>query len=121
MRYSKWFLWLALAVGVALPGASTLAAQDGYGRDIYRDRADLRGDYRDLSHDYDRVNRLRADIARDQSRLNEALRCGRNWEARRIARDIERDRRALGWQVRDIRRDQSDVYRDRRDLRRDYR
>ena len=120
MRYSKCLIWLTLAAAMALPGASTLAAQDGYRRDIYRDRADLRGDYRDLAHDYDRVNRLRADIARDQSRLNEALRCGRNWEAQRIARDIDRDRRTLEWQRRDIRRDQYDVYRDR-DLRRDYR
>ncbi|HEV3198860.1 MAG TPA: hypothetical protein VGZ73_13170 [Bryobacteraceae bacterium] len=120
MRYSKWLIWFALAAAIALPGASPLAAQD-YGRDIYRDRADLRSDYRDLAHDYSRANRLRADIARDQWRLNEALRCGRNWEAQRIARDIDRDRRALGWQRRDIRRDQYDVYRDRRDLRRDYR
>jgi hypothetical protein len=115
MRYSKWLIWLALAAAMALSGASTLAAQDGYGRDIYRDRADLRGDYRDLAHDYDHANRLRADIARDQWRLNEALRCGRNGQAAQIARDINRDRRALDWQRRDIRRDQYDVYRDRRD------
>ncbi|MBZ5618569.1 MAG: hypothetical protein LAQ69_07585 [Acidobacteriia bacterium] len=121
MRYSKWFVWLALAAAVALPGASTLAAQDGYGRDVYRDRADLRGDYRDLAHDYGNVNRLRADIARDQWRLNEALRCGRNREAAQIARDIDRDRSRLGSQWRDIRRDQHDTYRDRRDLGRDYR
>jgi len=121
MRYSKWLIWSALAAAMALPGASTLAAQDGYGRDIYRDRADLRGDHRDLAHDYGHANRLRADIARDQWQLNEAMRCGRNWQAAQIARDIANDRRALDWQRRDIRRDQYDVYRDRRDLRHDYR
>lgn len=121
MRYSKCLIWVTLAAAMALPGASTLAAQDGYGRDIYRDRADLRGDYRGLAHDYDHANRLRADIARDQWRLNEALRYGRNWEAQRIVRDIDRDRRVLGSERRDIRRDRYDVYRDRRDLRHDYR
>jgi hypothetical protein len=80
----------------------------------------LRSDYRDLAHDYDRVNRLRSDIARDQWRLNEALRCGRNWQAAQIARDIDRDRRVLEYQRRDIRRDEHDVYRDRRDLHHDY-
>lgn len=103
MRYSKWFVWLALAAAVALPGASTLSAQDRYGRDYYRERADLRSDYRD-------VNRLRADIERDQWRLNEALRCGRRGEAARIARDLDRDRARLRAQYRDI-------YRDRRDWR----
>ena len=101
MRYSKCVIWLTMAAAMALPGASTLAAQDYYGR----------YNYRDVAHDYDRVNRLRADMERDQWRLNEALRCGRNREAQRIARDIDRDRRALEWQRRDI----------RRDLRRDYR
>ena len=101
MRYSKWLVCLALAGGMALPGASTLSAQDRW-----RDRQDLR-------YDYGNVNRLRADIARDQWRLNEAIRCGRNWEADRISRDIARDQRALDFQYRDI-------HRDRRDLRRDY-
>jgi hypothetical protein len=116
MRYSKWFIWLALAAAVALPGASTLSAQDRYW-----DHRDLRSDYRDLAHDYGNVNRLRTDIGRDQWRLNEALRCGRNWEAAQIARDIDRDRWRLNSQYRDIRRDQYDTYRDRRDYRRDWR
>ena len=72
MRYSKWFVWLALAAGMALPGATTLSAQP-----------------------YGHVDRLRADIARDQRQLNEALRCGRSREAARIARDLEHDRREL--------------------------
>ena len=111
MRYSKLFVWLGLAAAAALPGASTLAAQDRY---AYQQRQDLRSDYRDLSHDYDRVARLRADIQRDQWRLNEALRYGRRWEAERISRDLARDRRLLEEQWRDIRHDRNDIYRDRR-------
>lgn len=100
MRYSKWFVWIALAAGMALPGAKTLSAQPPEWRD------------RDLSRDYNRVDRMRADIARDQWRLNEAVRCGRNREAARIARDLARDQRALDNQLRDVRHDQ---YRDRYD------
>jgi hypothetical protein len=121
MRYSKLFVWLALAGGVALPGASTLSAQVPYGRDAYNDRRDLRSDYRDMSHDYANADRLRGDIARDQARFNEAVRCGRPWEANAISRDIARDRQALFNQVRDIRHDRQDTYYDRRDLRRDNR
>jgi len=72
MRYSKWFVWLALAAGMALPGATTLSAQS-----------------------YGHADRLRADIARDQWRLNEAVRCGRSREAARIARDLAHDRQEL--------------------------
>jgi hypothetical protein len=114
-------VWFALAAGVALPGASTLAAQEPYGRDIHNDRRDLRHDYRDMSHDYANVDRLRADLARDQFQIDEALRCGRPWEAERIRRDMSRDRAALEYQFRDIRRDRADTRYDRRDLNRDYR
>jgi hypothetical protein len=72
IRYSKWFVWLALAGAAALPGATALSAQP---------------------YAYD--GSLRADIARDQRRLNEALRRGRSREAARIARDLARDRQAL--------------------------
>lgn len=89
MRFSKWFVWLALAGGVALPGASTLSAQER----------------RDLRHDYANADRLRADLTRDQWRYNEAVRCGRPWEAQRISRDMARDRQALDYQLRDIRHD----------------
>src|SRR5437764_6981680 len=99
MRYSKWFMWLALAAGVALPGASTRSAQSW---DAYRDRQDLRDNYRDMAHDYVKIDHLRADIANDQVRLNEAIRCGREAEAARIAADMARDRQALDYQIRDI-------------------
>ncbi len=61
---------------------------------------------RDLRHDYAHANRVRDDLARDQYRYNEAIRCGRYGEANRIARDMERDRRELRRQNRDIRYDQ---------------
>ena len=117
MLKSKLFVWFALTAAAALPGASSLAAQQRYyGQPTYQERADLRSDYRDLSHDWERVNRLRADLARDEWRLREALRYGRRWEAERISRDIARDRRLLDAQLRDIRRDRNDINRDRRYL-----
>ena len=80
------------------------------GRDYQRQ--DLRHDYRDLSGDYARVNAMRADIARDRTRLNEDIRCGREAAAARDATDLARDQRALEAQLRDIRHDQRDIYRD---------
>jgi hypothetical protein len=74
------------------------------GRDYQRQ--DLRHDYRDLSGDYARVNAMRADIARDRTRLNEDIRCGREAAAARDATDLARDQRALEAQLRDIRHDQ---------------
>lgn len=119
MRYSKLFVWLALAAGMALPGASTLSAQDW--RDMFRDRRDLHYDYRDIARDRYNLDRMRADVARDQSRLNEAIRCGRSDEAARIAADLAGDQQALRAQYRDIQHDRYDAYYDRRDLRGDYR
>ena len=90
---------------MGLPGASTLSAQQPYGRD--------------MSRDYANVDRMRADIGRDQWRLDEAIRCGRSGEAARIARDLARDQRALDYQLRDIRRDRAGARYDRQDRRRD--
>ena len=81
-------------------GVGTLAAQDRH--DLRYDRQDLREDYRDLGQDYARADRMRAEMARDQARLNEDIRCGRTAQARRDAQDLARDRRALGTQMRDI-------------------
>ena len=117
MRYSKWFIWLALAAGVALPGASTLSAQSW---DAYRDHQDLRNNYSDMAHDYANIDRLRADVANDQLRLNEAIRCGREAEAARIAADMARDRQALDYQIRDIRRDKAYAWYTRQNLRRNF-
>jgi hypothetical protein len=94
MRYSKMFAWAALAAGMALSTATARAE--------------------DLRHDYARVDRLRADMARDQYRLNEDIRCGRREAAARDRRDLARDQRALDYQLRDIRHDRAEQYWDRR-------
>ena len=85
----------ALAAGL-LFSTSTAKAEDDYRRD--------------LRHDYARANRLRADIARDQYRLDRDLRCGRPYAAQAQARDIARDRHALDRQMRDIRHDHASEY-----------
>ena len=61
--------------------------------------------YRDRDFDYSRVERLRADVARDRARLDEDLRCGRRRAAAADARDLARDRRTLEALERDGRRD----------------
>jgi hypothetical protein len=117
MLKSKLFVWLALTAAAALPGAASLAAQERYyGPDAYGARADLHADYRDVSHDWDRVARLRADLARDERRREEAIWRGHYREAERISRDIARDRARLAAQYRDIRHDRNDISRDRRNL-----
>lgn len=119
MRHLKSFAQFAVAAGLVATGVSQLSAADW--RDIDHDRRDLRQDYRDMRQDYDRLDYMRADIARDRARLDEDTRCGRQPAAARDASDLARDQRALDTQLRDIRRDQNDAYRDRRDIRRDYR
>ncbi len=104
-------LFLA-AAGLAFSGAA-------HAQDRYNDRQDLRGDYRDLRGDYAQADRLRADIARDQYRLDQARRAGDRWAARQIERDLHRDRHALKALSRDIRHDRHDIHRDQRDLYRD--
>ncbi len=99
MRYTKLFAGFALAAGMALTGASSLSAADWDGwRDRMHDRQDIR-------RDYDRVDRMRADIARDRARLDEDIRCGRTAAASRDAADLARDQRALQSQYRDIHED----------------
>jgi hypothetical protein len=89
MKYAKYFGLLALAAGMA-------SAQE----------------WRDVRHDYNRVDRMQADIARDRARLNEDIRCGRQAAAARDAADLARDQRALDAQYRDIRHDvRGDDYR----------
>lgn len=90
MRYTKYLAGLALAAGMLFPGAAALSAQD----------------WRDLHHDYNRIDRMRDDMNRDQARLNEDIRCGRTEAAARDARDLARDQRAYYAQARDIQRDQ---------------
>lgn len=108
MRIAK-FSAVTLAVGAFM--LSGIARAD--------DRRDLRGDYRDVQHDYTHVDRLRADIARDQYQLDQALRYGDRHAAKRISRDLRHDQKALDHQLRDIRHDQRDIRHDQRDLYRD--
>lgn len=98
MKRSRLFASVALVVGMAIPGG--LSAADWDRRD------------RDLRIDYARVDRLRADIAHDQWRLDQDIRAGRRRAAYRDERDLERDQQALNALLRDI-------HHDRRDLRHD--
>ena len=116
MRFGKFFTRFALLAGLALPASSVLMAQD-WGS--YRERRDLREDYRDVRRDYKRVDRLRADIARDRWQLDQDIRYGRSRAAAEDARDLARDQAALNALLRDIDRDRGDIHYDRQDLRRD--
>ncbi len=116
MRYSKWLAGFALALGMALPGASALSAADPYW-----DRQELRRDYRDLRQDSYNVERLRWQIARDRDRLAEDVRCHRDWAAVEDSRVLARDQRALEVALWSIRRDRANTYWDRRDYYRDTR
>lgn len=96
MRRSKLFAAVILMGGLAATGTSAFAQDWGY-RDSNRGR--------DLHNDYVRAGGIDNDLARDQYRLNEALRCGRYAEAAAIRRDMARDSHVLHEQYRDIRHD----------------
>jgi hypothetical protein len=92
MKRFKFFALATLALGIA--GPATLAARD----------------LRDVRHDYARVDSMRDDIARDQARLQEDIRCGNAEAAARDARDLARDQKIMQWQRRDIRQDNRSSY-----------
>jgi hypothetical protein len=102
MKYSKMLTWLTVAAGMAFSGASTLSAQDSYW--------ERHEDSRHIRRDYDRLEGMRAHIARDRARLNEDIRQGRDRAAARDAADLARDQRALAAQTRDIRQDYRERY-----------
>jgi hypothetical protein len=91
MKYSRWIAGSALAAGMAFPGATALSAQTWRADSYNRDGGERWEQRRDLRHDYARVEAMRADIARDQARLNEDIRCGRERQAARDAADLARD------------------------------
>jgi hypothetical protein len=91
MRYSKMLAWVVMVAGVMVTGAQA--------------KAEEWGEHRDLRNDYARANALRNEVASDRFRLNEAVRCGRPWEAAALRRDIARDEATLNAQYRDIRHD----------------
>ena len=107
----KFSAWILIPAGLALSGSTAMA--QGYYGDRY-DRQDLRTDSRDLRNDHAQVDRLRADIARDQYQLNQALRYGDRKQAKRISKDMNRDQRQLDKLLRDIARDRRDVRQDQR-------
>jgi hypothetical protein len=89
-------------IGLGLAAGLMLASGSAFAQDRYYDRQDLR-------RDYAQANRLRADIARDQYRLDQAQRRGDWRKAEAIRRDLDRDRRALAKRDRDIRHDRRDL------------
>ena len=91
---------MVLTLGTALMSGGSLFAGD---RDW---------DRRDIRHDDAAISRLRADIYRDQCRLNDDLRAGRHWAVRRDEAELTRDRRALEARLRDVRHDRQDYFRD---------
>ena len=108
MRSTKLFAMAVVAAGVVVSSSVAKAEEP------YWDRRDTRQD-RDLRHDYAKADRMRRDIARDEYRRDEDLRCERLEAAERKSRHIAHDRHELREQLRDIRRDESDRYWDRRD------
>jgi len=87
MRYTRHFASIALAVGMLLAGASVVSAADW--RDSYQ------GGRREFRGDYGRVERMRANIARDRARLEEDMRWRRWDRVRRDRADLARDEREL--------------------------
>jgi Asp-tRNA(Asn)/Glu-tRNA(Gln) amidotransferase A subunit family amidase len=111
MRISKLSAWILIPAGLALSGSAAMA--QGYYGDRY-DRQDVREDRRDLRNDYAQVNRLRADIERDQYQLDRAWRRGDRNQVRRLQRDMDRDQRKLDALLGDIARDRRDIRQDQR-------
>ncbi len=81
MKRMKWMAGLAIALGVGVTGAS---AQP------------WRAPERPASYvNQNRIERLRAEIARDRMQLNENLRHGRHAAAQRNRQKLARDQREL--------------------------
>ena len=92
MRYTKWFASFALAAGMAVMGTTAASAQD----------------YRDVRHDYNRVERLRDTIARDRARLAADMRYGNRWAVQRDREALDRHEAELRVMLRETRRDWRD-------------
>ena len=97
MRKTKWFASFALAAGMLVVGTTAASAQD----------------WRDVRHDYNRVDSLRSTVAGDRARLAEDLRCGNRFAA-------DRDRAILSRHESDLRATTRDIRRDTRGFDRDY-
>ena len=86
MRIDKTLAVFAVVAGMALAGASSVNAQDGYGRRDVRREA--------------RINRLQNDIARDRWRLDNDIQRGKSRAASHEARDLAKDQRTLDRELR---------------------
>jgi len=84
MRIDKTFALLAVAAGMALAGASSVNAQDGYW-----------GPRRDAG-----IERLQNDIARDRWRLDNDIQRGKSRAASHAAGHLAKDQRKLDRQLR---------------------
>jgi hypothetical protein len=106
-----------IAALLVLAGGSLFAQGPArFYADRHEERQDLREDYRDLRYDNARLDRLRADVANDRFRLNQAIARGDRRQASRIADDLARDQRALDALLADMARDRRDVRQDHREL-----
>src|SRR5262245_53643714 len=81
----KLFLMAALGASITVFGGSAMA--QGFGGRYYQ-RQDLREDYRDIRHDHARIERLRADLARDEANYYDARRRGDWRRAQAIRGDM---------------------------------
>jgi hypothetical protein len=93
MKRTRLLAGLALAVGMAFPGAAALRAQDRY-RDS-RDAPYSSQEYRFGGYHAERIARLRVQIARGRARVRENIRLGRTQAAARNARELARDQSEL--------------------------
>jgi hypothetical protein len=72
-----------------------------------------REEFRDVRNDQVRLERLRADIARDRFELRRAFQSGDRWAAARIEQDLVRDHREFEALRRDISYDRHEIWEDR--------
>jgi len=89
MRKTKWFASLALAAGMMVAGTSAASAQD----------------WRDVRHDYNRVETLRNTVARDRARLAQDTRFGNRRQVARDRETLDRHEAELRAAMRDTRFD----------------
>ena len=102
MRKTKWFASMALAVGMLAAGTTAASAQQ----------------WRDVRHDSNRVDSLRAVVARDRARLAQSMRFGNRFQVMRDRATLERHEAELRSQLRETRFDLRDRDRGFNDYRR---
>ncbi len=91
-------------ITLLLVAGTTVFAQGGW---------HAREEQRDLRQDEIRMERLRADVARDRFELNRARAFGDRWRANQIARDLARDQGEFEALRRDMAHDRHELWEDR--------